>query len=95
MPEEVNRRLIDHSSDVLMPYTDRARANLLREGIRGDRIFVIGNPIFEVLNHYDDRISNSRILEKLGFKKGGGTVPARGTARAAGAQRAVDHGHEL
>ena len=50
VPEEVNRRIIDHSSDVLMPYTERSRANLLREGFAGDRIFVIGNPIFEVFD---------------------------------------------
>jgi UDP-N-acetylglucosamine 2-epimerase (non-hydrolysing) len=47
VPEEVNRRVIDHSSDILMPYTERSRTNLLREGIPGDRIFVIGNPIRE------------------------------------------------
>src|SRR6202011_3028106 len=42
VPEEVNRRLIDHASDVLLPYTERSRANLLREGIAPDRIFVTG-----------------------------------------------------
>ena len=52
-PEEVNRRIIDHSSDVLMPYTERSRANLLREGIPGERIFVTGNPIYEVIQHYE------------------------------------------
>src|SRR3954471_9956328 len=56
VPEEVNRRVIDHSSDILMPYTERSRANLLREGFAGDRIFVIGNPIYEVLNYYSDEI---------------------------------------
>ena len=56
VPEEVNRRIIDHSSDVLMPYTERSRANLLREGSPGERIFVTGNPIQEVLDHYADRI---------------------------------------
>ena len=45
VPEEVNRRIIDHCSTVLMPYTNRSRDNLLREGIEHDRIFVIGNPI--------------------------------------------------
>jgi UDP-N-acetylglucosamine 2-epimerase (non-hydrolysing) len=65
VPEEVNRRLIDHSSDVLMPYTERSRQNLLREGIPGERIFVTGNPIFEVIEHYDARIKESRVLEQL------------------------------
>ena len=46
VPEEVNRRIIDHTSDVLMPYTERSRANLLREGIEGHRVFVTGNPIY-------------------------------------------------
>jgi UDP-N-acetylglucosamine 2-epimerase (non-hydrolysing) len=65
VPEETNRRIIDHSSDVLMPYTERSRANLLREGIAGDRIFVTGNPIFEVIQHYDPAISRSTVLDRL------------------------------
>lgn len=68
VPEEVNRRIIDHSSDVLMPYTERSRQNLLREGIPGERIFVTGNPIFEVIQHYQPRVQESRILETLGLK---------------------------
>ncbi len=69
VPEEVNRRIIDHSSDVLMPYTERSRQNLLREGIPGQRIFVTGNPIFEVIQHYEPKIQRSRILETLGLKE--------------------------
>ena len=69
VPEEVNRRIIDHSSDVLMPYTERGRANLLREGIWSDRIYVTGNPINEVIKHYSSRIENSRISEELGIEK--------------------------
>jgi len=65
VPEEVNRRIIDHSSDVLMPYTERSRQNLLREGIPGQRIFVTGNPIYEVIRHYDDQIQASTILRDL------------------------------
>ena len=67
-PEEVNRRIIDHSSDVLMPYTERSRANLLREGIGGDRIYVTGNPIFEVIQHYEPVIRKSDILARLGIE---------------------------
>jgi UDP-N-acetylglucosamine 2-epimerase (non-hydrolysing) len=70
VPEEVNRRIIDHSSDVLLPYTERSRQNLLREGIEGHRIFVTGNPINEVIQHYDDLISKSDIHERLGLKAG-------------------------
>ncbi len=56
VPEEVNRRIIDHCSDVLMPYTERSRANLLREGIEGQHIFVTGNPIYEVMEYYNPPI---------------------------------------
>lgn len=70
VPEEVNRRVIDHSSDVLMPYTERSRANLLREGIAGDRIFVIGNPIFEVIHHHEEAIGRSDVLSRLGLQAG-------------------------
>lgn len=71
VPEEVNRRIIDHSSDILMPYTERSRANLLREGIEGRRIFVTGNPIYEVINHYDGAIRRSSVLDRLGLKPEG------------------------
>ena len=69
VPEEVNRRIIDHASDILMPYTERSRANLIREGIPHERIFVTGNPIFEVINHYSDRIGGSDILKRLKIEK--------------------------
>jgi UDP-N-acetylglucosamine 2-epimerase (non-hydrolysing) len=65
VPEEINRRVIDHSSNVLMPYTHRSKENLLREGIERQRIFVTGNPIFEVLNTYSDRIDASDTLQRL------------------------------
>ena len=50
VPEEVNRRLIDHSSDILLPYTQRSCDNLVKEGIDRKRIYITGNPIFEVMN---------------------------------------------
>lgn len=65
VPEEVNRRLVDHSSDVLMPYTERSRANLLKEGIDGQRIYVTGNPIYEVLEQYASKIAESGVFSKL------------------------------
>jgi len=65
VPEEVNRRIIDHSSDILLPYTERSRANLLREGIEGYRIYVTGNPIYEVINYYEPLVNQSNILTKL------------------------------
>ncbi len=71
VPEEVNRRLIDHSSDVLLPYTERSRQNLLREGISGERIYVTGNPINEVIRHYAPQIDQSTILKDLGVEGNG------------------------
>lgn len=69
VPEEVNRRVIDHCSDVLMPYTERSRVNLVREGIEGTRILVTGNPINEVLRHFAPRIESSGVLSSLGLQR--------------------------
>ncbi|MBU0580000.1 MAG: UDP-N-acetylglucosamine 2-epimerase (non-hydrolyzing) [Candidatus Margulisbacteria bacterium] len=65
VPEEVNRRIIDHSSDILLPYTQNSRQNLLKEGIPDQRIQVTGNPIKEVLDYFSKDIKNSNILEQL------------------------------
>jgi UDP-N-acetylglucosamine 2-epimerase (non-hydrolysing) len=70
VPEEVNRRIIDHCSTVLMPYTERSRENLLREGFEGRRVFVIGNPIHQVIQHYEPGIAASTALETLGLERG-------------------------
>jgi len=71
VPEEVNRRIIDHCSDVLLPYTERSVENLVAEGIRRERIFRTGNPIFEVLEHFAPKIARSTVLRRLKLKKGG------------------------
>jgi len=71
VPEEVNRRIIDHSSDVLMPYTERSRANLLREGFPGQRVYVTGNPIYEVLRRHETAIASSTVLSRLELEPGG------------------------
>jgi UDP-N-acetylglucosamine 2-epimerase (non-hydrolysing) len=71
VPEEVNRRIVDHSSDVLLPYTERSRANLLREGIAPERIHVTGNPIWEVIDFYSSQIDRSDVLSRLGLTPGG------------------------
>ena len=63
VPEEINRRIIDHSSDVLMPYTHRSKDNLVREGIERERIYVTGNPIFEVMQTYRPQIDASTALK--------------------------------
>ncbi|MBI5034841.1 MAG: UDP-N-acetylglucosamine 2-epimerase (non-hydrolyzing) [Chloroflexi bacterium] len=70
VPEEINRRIIDHCSNVLMPYTHRSKDNLVREGIERQRIFVIGNPIYEVLNAYADQVEASDVLSRLKVEPG-------------------------
>jgi len=70
VPEEVNRRLIDHSSSILMPYTTRSMENLVREGIARERIFITGNPIKQVLDHFESKISESQILGDLNVEAG-------------------------
>ena len=67
VPEEANRRIIDHISTVLMPYTQRSRENLLREGLKSDSIFVTGNPIKEVIDHHSDAIARSEVLANIGL----------------------------
>ena len=70
VPEEINRRVIDHSSSVLMPYTNRSRENLLAEGFPGNRVHVTGNPITQVIDHYSGKIAASVALEELGLERG-------------------------
>jgi len=70
VPEEVNRRVIDHSSTILMPYTQRSKENLVREGIENHRIYVTGNPIKEVIDHYQNDIAASDIHARLGVEPG-------------------------
>jgi UDP-N-acetylglucosamine 2-epimerase (non-hydrolysing) len=69
VPEEINRRIVDHSSTVLMPYTERSKDNLVREGIERERIFVTGNPIKEVLESFANEIDSSGAIDKFGVKK--------------------------
>lgn len=70
VPEEVNRRIIDHCSTVLLPYTGRSRDNLLREGIDRSRVFVVGNPIFEVLTVHEAQIDANQVLGRMGLSPG-------------------------
>lgn len=67
VPEEVNRRIIDHCSAVLMPYTHRSKENLVREGVDRRRIFVTGNPIWEVIQRHSATIAASGVLGRLGL----------------------------
>lgn len=70
VPEEKNRKVIDAISSYNLPYTPQSKENLIREGIEPNRIIVSGNPIYEVLQHYDNDIEKSDILDRLGLKSG-------------------------
>lgn len=69
VPEEINRRIIDHTSDINMPYSEIAREYLLREGLPPDRIVRTGSPMYEVLHFYKDKIAASDVLRRLGLKE--------------------------
>lgn len=69
VPEEVNRRIIDNCSDILLPYTNRSCENLVSEGIQRNKIFITGNPIYEVIKKNLGNINNSKILNTLKIKK--------------------------
>ncbi len=68
VPEEINRRIVDHISDLNFPYSENARLNLLREGIHPGKMFVTGSPLAEILEHYKQSIDKSTILKTLKLK---------------------------
>jgi len=70
VPEETNRKIVDHISDINLTYSDIAREYLLREGLPADRIIKTGSPMFEVLMHYLPNINSSNILTRLNLEKG-------------------------
>jgi len=70
VPEETNRKIVDHIADVNLTYSDIAREYLLREGLPADRIIKTGSPMFEVLSFYSDKINSSSVLEDLSLNKG-------------------------
>jgi len=67
VPEEINRKIVDHISDINMPYSSISREYLLREGLPPDRVIKTGSPMFEVLHHYLPKIEKSDILDRLGL----------------------------
>ena len=69
VPEETNRKIVDHISDINLTYSDIAREYLLKEGLPADRIIKTGSPMFEVLSFYKKSISKSTVLKKLSLKK--------------------------
>jgi len=68
VPEEINRRIIDHIADFNLVYTEHARRHLLSEGIHHRRIYLTGSPMYEVLKHYEKQITQSNILTELGVR---------------------------
>lgn len=70
VPEETNRRIVDHTADINLTYSTIARDYLLAEGLPADRVIKTGSPMFEVLRHYMPQIDNSNILARLGLNKG-------------------------
>lgn len=70
VPEEINRKIVDHISDINLPYTEHSRRYLLSEGFRKEHIYVTGSPMHEVLIKNMEKIDQSRPLEKLGLEKG-------------------------
>jgi len=70
VPEETNRKIVDHISDINLTYSDIAREYLLREGLSPDRVIKTGSPMFEVLHHYLPQIEKSDVLERLQLEKG-------------------------
>jgi UDP-N-acetyl-L-fucosamine synthase len=70
VPEETNRKIVDHTADINLTYSDIAREYLLREGLPADRVIKTGSPMFEVLNSRKDDIEKSDVLERLGLEEG-------------------------
>lgn len=71
VPEEINRRIVDHTADINLTYSDIAREYLLREGLPPDLVIKTGSPMFEVLSHYRSGIEGSDVLNRLGLLEGG------------------------
>lgn len=69
VPEEINRRIVDHTADINLTYSDIAREYLLAEGLPADRVIKTGSPMFEVLTHYAEGIEQSDVLERLNVKR--------------------------
>ena len=70
VPETINRKIVDHISDINLPYTEHAYANLMKEGVEKEYTFITGSPMLEVLNANNDKIEASKVLEDMGLEKG-------------------------
>jgi UDP-N-acetylglucosamine 2-epimerase (non-hydrolysing) len=79
VPEEINRKIVDHIADINLPYSAISREYLLREGLPPDRVITTGSPMYEVLHHYLPKIERSDVLQRLGLS--GSTSSSARTAR--------------
>ena len=91
VPEEINRRIVDHTADINLTYSSIAREYLLREGLPPDMVIKTGSPMFEVLSHYREAIDASDVLSRLNLDAGGYFWSAR-TARRTSIRRATSRG---
>jgi UDP-N-acetyl-L-fucosamine synthase len=69
LPEETNRRVVDHISDVNLPYTEHARRYLLTEGVKKENVYVTGSPMREIIEAHQTKIENSKVLDDLSLEK--------------------------
>jgi UDP-N-acetyl-L-fucosamine synthase len=70
VPEEINRKIVDHTADINLPYSAIAREYLLREGFPADQVIKTGSPMYEVLDYYKDKINSSQVINQLNLKEG-------------------------
>ena len=98
VPEEINRKIVDHISDINLPYSTISREYLLREGLAPDRVIKTGSPMYEVLHYYLPKIEASDVLARLQLVDAGvfrGERAPRGEYRRPGAVRQTGAGAEL
>jgi UDP-N-acetylglucosamine 2-epimerase (non-hydrolysing) len=91
VPEEINRKIVDHISDINLPYTEHARRYLLAEGLRPETVIKTGSPMKEVLDYYQAAIENSSILDSLGLCPGGYFVVSAHREENVDAEENFDH----
>ena len=89
VPEEINREIVDHISDINLPYSTISREYLLREGLPPDRVIKTGSPMYEVLHHYLPKIEASDVLARLGLEPADVLRGQRASGGERGRARAV------